>query len=829
MDEKQPGVIESLRFDFTDRTDDARCLRNFITNEDAVENLVWLSGEEGVGVSRLIDEVILNLDRSEFVIAVSRIKNGGDDKAALSQMLASLSEQSDYLLIDAVAALTKNQSAIDSTVSMARTFSGPVIGTIIGAIYSLEKTILLNNSQRISVYELLRKYIAAILDKTDKTIVFVFDHFHLGSSEYRDAVQILTNNFHHEGRVKFIFATDENMQRNSPEIYEMLMDSFGLIPYCVKPFQTSQENYFAYVLQYAFPDLKSDNSALNVLFSLCKGNIGKLKEGLRQYIAKRGSESRISIEDFCAYLRMHDQGSFSPTSTSQSLILSALRAYAKPIQKETLYQCACFILKKEFHIPKLPKMHFEDDIVQLIRLEMIDLAEGMVSLSNWNFIDLPGNINLAIYDFYLNSISFDKNKNDLAAEDRILLMRLALRAHPSELFQLGWFQITWLHDNNEVYEACNYAAALLACDSKKVFLNIEKLIAIAGSLYNFGKYQSAEKLLLSSGDFSSQTSSREQNYNRLFLLGKCENLRGALLDACISFKKALRFASSLDEETQAKEMLQLVLMEQPGGQKEAQEICDQMIKILENKKAYTQIECFAARTLVDFYPLGDYNNILFSALDQARQFGNCFACASLEVALGLQYLREGKIKDAEHIYSEALERLYIIRPHEQSYVYNDLGTCEMLKGNYDDALYYFIDGLSINKSPYTRTVLKTNCGICYALMGRNDDATEICDELCASYLNSDNHFILARASMAVCFIIIQCGLADTSPNPYDAIFDDCIDLARKNTEKKRQLERLKSFMDKKAMKIPYSKEEIRASQGYYGAVFQPWITTLHHD
>ena len=829
MDENQADVISALKFEFTNRTDSIKRIKGFITNEVLDTNLLWVSGEKGVGVSRLLAEISQNLDTSKYIIAFSSIDECGGGKQALNRMLSELSKQSGYSLRRTFARLVRSDSFTDPAISLVGTFTDPAIGAVVSAVYSIGKNISIEKGEQISVHEVLGNYICEILDRTDKDILLVFDHFHKGEPEYIDITHALLKRLHRECRVRFIISAPEEQLANRLDIREMLMDSLGVLPYRIKEFRKNQQGCFAQALQYAFPGIESSSVTLNRIFAICDGNIGILKEGLRRFIAQQSDKNGFSAEKFCEYLETESSSPVVFSDLIHVMITACLRAYAEPIKKEVLRGVVEYIFSKEYHVPKIATVTFEEKLLQLRNLGIVALVDSSVSLLVWSFEEVGANVNLAIYDHYRALIEFDKHYEGVTAKDRILLVRLALKANTSEAFKLGWSQVAWLHSNEAVYEACDCATLLLSHNQSVVCLNGKDAIDLSYSLYNLGRYKDAEVLLNSIDLKEVGAHSFEEKYRILFLRGKCKNLRGDLVFSAKDFEEAMQYTSTPDEEISTRTMLQLVFMEQPGAQQAAKDLLDKTLDSIADKKSFSLVECMAVRTLVDFYASEKYNAVLISALNQANQYGDSFVSASLEVALGLQYLRAGKIGDAKEMYSSALSRLEMVRPHEQSYVYNNLGTCEMLLGNYADALYFFLDGTFINKSPYMRTVLKANRGVCYALMGRRDDAVGICEELFTSHLRDDNRLILTRVCMTICFIIVQCSLSKETPSLYGEMFNQCIALARQNTEKLQQNRRLNSYDEKRAAASSYSQHEIKDSQTYHDSPFQPWVATLHHD
>lgn len=99
---------------------------------------------------------------------------------------------------------------------------------------------------------------------------------------------------------------------------------------------------------------------------------------------------------------------------------------------------------------------------------------------------------------------------------------------------------------------------------------------------------------------------------------------------------------------------------------------------------------------------------------------NQLMIAELNVNRGFDLFWQGNINDAKQKFKDAINIFERVRIHELSYALNNYANCQMMQGDFDNAISSLRRAIMFNKSKYTDIVLKTHLMVCYAISGNKN-------------------------------------------------------------------------------------------------------------
>lgn len=123
-----------------------------------------------------------------------------------------------------------------------------------------------------------------------------------------------------------------------------------------------------------------------------------------------------------------------------------------------------------------------------------------------------------------------------------------------------------------------------------------------------------------------------------------------------------------------------------------------------------------------YYYMGDYNSA-YASLEKAREEGHVDAY----LFLGRAYEATGDYNYASTVYNSYLEKV-----QEDAGVYNQLGLCEMRKGNYVQALHAFQSGVKLEDDSVMQA-LRFNEAVAYEYMGEFETAAGLMADYLKAY------------------------------------------------------------------------------------------------
>lgn len=827
-------------FHFVDRCAEREQIGSFLYEPTDVNgsNVMWLRGQERSGVSRLLNDVLASLEnQSDYLIIKLEVNNDGGVQS-LEHLLELTMRHSDTkpssLLRFIPPSIMGVSSICQAMLPTEAAFPAAITG-FINFLLQYDGFRSRRPAAQIAPYQVLVTLLRKIhLHKGQKTVVAI-DDYHLANDLVADCYESIMAELIDADEFRFILASSGN-DENSPNLSSRLVERFFLKSVMIVPF--SEPEHFRSILSGCFSDVPDTDSAVTEVFIACSKSPGKLRQRYLEYT--NNAADLPSYSGFVDFIR--SLNTRSNLNSNEEQLLAVLKVLDSPTEKTLLPELGELI--------KATYSSLQDAAQHVLTLQMLDAMHSLMqrghireNADGFLIIDAAEAPDVPTRNIRITAQTLVNLSNGLVAD---FLRRYIDEAH------LTWAEASVFYYANEEL-ACGESYAKLfeiltkSGDKAKAQIALERMLEqsqyvpptlslltkMATFSYENGRYGQALKLLELGGEIDPEQDSSNLAYNRFMLKGKSMNALGQLEKAEWFLSNAEKSAFSSDTRLQAKAMRQLVIREITGREAEAEHIFHTLYEGFAFKDQWSAAECFVARIKVDYWKPGDdTTRVLRRALDESQRKGFRENLPYLEIAIGLQSLRENDRREAFSHFQKAQEHLSSTRPHEQAYAYNDMGVCSLLEGDYDQALTFFRKGNAWASTPYIRSVLLANRAISLALLGRKEDARAFCLDMTSLLDEATSSLVQTRLRLAICFVCLVNG--DTSPyrvSNYSAIYAEEIRWLKENLEVGSRQYRRALDIDWNAQRMQgeYIREIAGAEFDYHEAPFQPWIATLHHD
>lgn len=228
---------------------------------------------------------------------------------------------------------------------------------------------------------------------------------------------------------------------------------------------------------------------------------------------------------------------------------------------------------------------------------------------------------------------------------------------------------------------------------------------LAASFTKSGRYAEAEAV------YDAVLTLKPEEENAYFLRGNVRLALGKFEPAQEDFDKVI----SMDPQNYDR-MIQIYELLSSAGYEDAGRF------YLQNALQDTDNKMSAYDKGRIYYYLGEYQQACLS-LEQAREKGG----AQVYLYLGRAYEATQDYNYASNVYNSYLEK-----DNTNAEVYNQLGLCEMAKGNYEDALVAFQLGKTVDDNRMMQT-LSFNEIVAYEYLGEYDKAAEMVNQYVQTY------------------------------------------------------------------------------------------------
>lgn len=260
-----------LNFRFVDRIEAKKTLHDFINGTSAAP-VLWISGEQGIGITRLIKEVI-SKNETETIDAICSFKDD-KDPSQLNELITALKKNKSGLGISDF--IRNNYSdVLDITKKISTQIlklAGLDIADFVASFYDSSKLFVDQKKQQHSSLNVLNSYISHIIK--DNTLIVVLEHFTCCNKNYADAFIQLIINFMETQNIYFIItSTNEELESNC----NFVTDFLSKIPIQKMKIEPLEDLYIYEILEDKFAISKEDRDIVCQLSKLCNGSPSRLR------------------------------------------------------------------------------------------------------------------------------------------------------------------------------------------------------------------------------------------------------------------------------------------------------------------------------------------------------------------------------------------------------------------------------------------------------------------------------------------------------------------------------------------------------------------------
>lgn len=817
-------------FHFTDREEYVKEIKSFILDDIPVNgsNVLWINGSSKVGVSRLMSEVTKTQSVNEHLrfISVSIDDNGDGGKYALTEMLSQLDDEKHTLK----EVMEKFANTVVREISPSNYFSDPALSVIADVLLMGLRTLIYDEGKQEAPYQVICKYIKTAATKNSQKIVLTIDNYHNASGRFLNLMHDVMSELCYSEDIRFVLLSCANEETDRFE--ESMLSSFALTRISVAPFADSV--HFFDVLSDFFDDIAPKDPHVEWLFAECEHNVGELRKRLRNYYLNNGNRLD-SIEDFRKYVSSQSQRSCA-LKVFERPIISIMMALGTKVDLHaliTLVNNVCKnVMKFETGIPSIINDNFMEAYFCLVNDGIIVNENNFIFLDDVKVASSGVSADLQTYQIvydYVLTLSKEAWSTSFPCSNRDEIMsRLSWHAQDPQSWSINMGYAAHLIKRGDYEEARVPIMRFLDCCPERLEQNDElKVLNIAEACYEMGQYATAEKAL------KLLENCEPYKYRYAFLQAKLENIYHKFDDAEAHLIIAEASTTNGDEKTRAKSMRQLLLTEAPGRSNDARTIFYELYEEIREKEHWSAAECMAMRTKVDYWEPGDdTDEILEKARSESAARHDLLTCSYLDVAIGLQELRKGDNITAYAKFENACDVLAVLRPHEQAYAYNDMGTCKLIEGDIDNAIALFRRASAWGSTPFIKIVLTCNKAVAFALSGRHEDARALVPVMRKEFESGDDKLIFERTGMAICFVLLA--TKSSSLPSYDidmVLLSECLSILSQtmpiSSARRQRIEWYSKVLPLSGS--DFLEECSKKSKMYHQVAFQPWISTLHHD
>lgn len=720
-----------FNFEFVDRYKERKIFSNYIST-CINEQILWISGERGVGKTRFLKEMLQDLSNYKIIWVDNQVQNSTDNAMeAFLDKLQSNSETTfyDFFRENRNVFFNTSKEMLDTVLADRNKFIVKISDILFSAASKKLDSVLSKN-----IYQTLISYINKLACK--KPLFIVFDNF----SRYdNSSVQIfldLIRNYLSSNIVRFCIITTNEDFNDKEDLENQIYMNIPFKSIFIKEFPSYI--FFAEILHKIFEDVVFTHQEIKYIYEKCDGN----PENLIKIIKKSLKRNAISIHQEKAFINKEilytilrkETTHFSSEDFNfkEQLILLVIICIGKVINAELLKLIVDFLSGKMFMFKQFSDSVFFETLGQLINQHILiysanDLLEFEHDSLYYDISDilydlkLKPQICLYLYEFIkqnnMSSYGYSPENYDYFAS-----------YYAAEAQIPGWENINLEYAKCLIYKNLFHEATLIL---DKLPINIfirdyKQFFEIIYTYYEDGQFQRSFNLLneINIDGILDQ----DILYKYYFILGKVENILLKKDNAILHFTKALTFVNpGTSKYVGTLNLLHLTYMEVKNGAKKAKQIFDY---IKENFKTIAPLEwAKTIRGIANFYDGNNALNLLDEALKIAEQEKDIIESAFIENTIGFINLRNGKVDMAIKQFCKSYENLQSYKIHETSYALNNRAICYMMKGNYEEALDDLLNALIWNSTPYAQYTINCHLCICYLFLKRIKEAEHIITKL----------------------------------------------------------------------------------------------------
>lgn len=725
-----------FQFHFVDRFYPQKTLLNFV-NGRLPTNTLWISSCQGVGKTRLIQEIILkdNVENREYIFCSFEDNQAIDKTAEFIKLLQDKANLSftDFLKSNYTSLLDISKQITTQILKLV----GVDLSGFIDSIHDGTKLFIDQKKQQHSAINVIANYINEIISKN--TLVIVFDHFSLCKQENVDFFMQIIGQFIDSPNIRFILSTTNEEMETRSDIRDKLLIRIPVIPMVLEPFD--EYIYFYEILQEIFGISKEAKNIVSQIYNACEGSLIRLQAAL---------------------MELYREGSIQIKNDTASIDLNCLKRAV--LQKNTDFKLDCYTIYAQMLLRLI--IGFKEQAPLSLLLDAAphifsDLFQGMV-VNTKNFTD---EIDCLYQHNIINIVLEDKSiviiGNPMIRESlyerlssdpihRLFSQKMVLyvRQNNESILSFGVSQ-EWLdyilvtHSikgqiTNWVQYAVKYGVAQYKQNYISLALEIfnaikedvasiasEDLITIADCFFQKGDYSDAESIL--------QVIDERGDYTQwLFYYSYCriQNLQLRKELALELARKADEHSHNNVEHIRALNMQQQILVDMSNGKEKAKSIFDDIVEQFNGADNDIQkVILPALKSAIDFYHGKEAFAFLNQAKEKALENNDQLEEAFIITNEGFEYFRQGEVEMAKSCFKESIKKLTNLRIHEISYPLNNLANCYMSKERFEEAISALHKASLWNTSGYASISINTLLMVCYAHTGEREKSLKIASDL----------------------------------------------------------------------------------------------------
>lgn len=725
-----------FQFRFVDRFYPQKTLLNFV-NGKLQTNTLWISSCQGVGKTRLIQEVISkdNIDKREYIFCSFEDNQAIDKTAEFIKLMQDKAQLSftDFLKTNYISLLDISKQITNQILKLV----GVDLDGFIDSIHDCTKIYIDQKKQQHSAIKVVANYINEIISKS--TLVIVLDHFSLCKQEHVDFFMQIIGQFIDNPHIRFILSTTNEEMEKRTDIRDRLLNKIPVISMVLEPID--EDIYFFEILQEIFSISKEAKALVSQIYTACEGSLVRLQAAL---------------------MELYRVGSIQTKNDTATIDLNCLKRTI--LQKNNDFKIDCYKINAQMLLRSI--IGFKEQAPLPLLLEatshiLSDLFQGMTFLTE-NLSEEIGKLyQHNIIDIVLEEKSVVKIVNPIIRETlhekfssapihRLFSQKMVLylRQNKESILSFGvsqeWLDyILVIHSiegqiTDWVQCAVKYGISQYEHNYISIALEIfnaikeesdsvasEDLIKIADCFFQKGDYSTAESIL--------QVIDERGDYNQwLFYYSYCriQNLQLRKENALELAQKAAEYSHNNLEHIRALNMQQQILVDMTNGKEKAKSIFDNIVEQFNKADNYTQkIILPTLKSAIDFYHGEEAFAYLNLAKEKALDNNDQLEEAFIMTNEGFEYFRQGSVDMAKSCFKESIKKLTNLRIHEISYPLNNLANCYMSKERFEEAISALHKASLWNTSGYASISINTLLMVCYAHTGEREKSLKIASDL----------------------------------------------------------------------------------------------------
>ncbi|MCI9080612.1 MAG: ATP-binding protein [Lachnospiraceae bacterium] len=818
-------------FEFADRVKETAILHRFLDNPR--DKVLWIYGESGTGKSFFIKECLKSIGRYKLIY-VENTKCTMDGECIIN-LIDKMQLISNYNFYNFV----KKYSNEIKALSLDLSDNSKILNSNI-LKYALSKNSYFVNleNEYNDFTSILKKYTEKALDKYN--VIFVIDNLNQCDENSFNILLNLAKSNIDNPKCRFIFISTDSEYGTQPFEKKLVKE----LPYehlCIP--KIPDEIYFINMLPRQFDLENLDENDIKKIYFFCQGLPEKFQDLLANldrkhaidYLDSRIKFNRTEMLNYILSSSNTDLNieNYNPIERSILVIVICL---GMPVRIDLLQILSCEYFKRMFMLPlpgekclevimhmqpKPLKSNIKDGFVYLYTDHDLTFNAALMYYTENNIYNMACDY---IYE-YLNNTKvqqFDQCYSN--KEKQELFADLSFHAQHNNWIETNFTCGKYFYDNGNYIQANKYFIRLINVSDS---LKCDDKILIGITLYEIGEYKTASELLSKIPE-----NTVFDKYQYYIYLGKSYNMSNNGEAAVSIFDKAIAVTTAdSDDETYAKYMKHLAMIQIPKYTCEAKEIYEQLVDSILNAhkkndidKLYQPSNAKLLKCCYDYYFNDEALELMEIAEDIAERCNDKIEKAAILHNKGFEYIRQNRMEDGKQEFANAFRILKNTKRHEAAYSLNNLAICKMFTQNYQEAIDDLKKALRFQKSYYLCLTAQTMLMQCYRMLG-NKQYKDIKDQL-ADIIFTKKHedpSIIRKLCMNLAMCECKDGIISKAKN-YLEIIEDLIE------DTSSEFRFLKLYEKLYGCPHHLKKNYIFKKSPYFNSLdFDPWFITLSHD